>query len=116
PVGESDVHGVGVGGRVHGDRLDSELVRRPDDAHGDLAPVCNEDSREHAQKVGGAASGSSSKRSCPYSTASALSTWIARTRPSVSAFSSLKSFIASMRHSVCPVWTASPTSTNTGDP
>ena len=48
-VGEPDVHRVAVGSRVHGDRLDPELVRRADHANGDLAPVGDEDAREHAR-------------------------------------------------------------------
>ena len=38
-VGEADVQRVAVGGRVDGDRLDAELVQRPDHAHRDLAAV-----------------------------------------------------------------------------
>ena len=38
---------VAVGGRVHGDGLDPELVQRADHAHRDLAPVRDEDPREH---------------------------------------------------------------------
>jgi len=45
------VEGVLVGGRVHGDRLDAELVQRADDAHGDLAAVGYEDAIEHPQSL-----------------------------------------------------------------
>ena len=48
-VCELDVERVAVGGRVHGDRLDAELVQRADHAHGDLAPVRDEHSFEHAR-------------------------------------------------------------------
>ena len=61
---------------------------------------------------GGPAIGSSSKSSWPYSTGSALPTWIARTIASISAFTSFISFIASRMQSVCPGATASPSSTN----
>jgi hypothetical protein len=43
------VEGVPVGGRVDGHRLDAELVQRADDPNGDLAPVRDEDSCEHAE-------------------------------------------------------------------
>ena len=46
-VGEPDMGSVRVGGRVDGDRLAPELVERPDDADGDLAPVGDEHPREH---------------------------------------------------------------------
>ena len=46
-VGQADVERVGVGRRVHGDRLDAELVDRADHADGDLAPVRYEDTAEH---------------------------------------------------------------------
>ncbi len=100
-VGEPDVERVGVGGRVHRDGLEAELVHGPDHPDGDLAAVRYEDSRKH-QSAGGATIGSSSKRSCPNSTGLPFSAWIAATRPAASALSSLKSFIASSRQSVCP--------------
>jgi len=46
-VGQLDVQRLLVGGRVDGDRLDPELVERAHDAHRDLAPVRDEDTREH---------------------------------------------------------------------
>jgi hypothetical protein len=46
-VGEADVQRVTVGGRVHRDRLDPELVQGADHAHRDLAAVRNEDPGEH---------------------------------------------------------------------
>jgi hypothetical protein len=41
------VQRVLVDGRVHGDGLDAQLVERANDAHGDLAAVRYQDSREH---------------------------------------------------------------------
>ncbi len=38
---------LAVGGRVDRDRLDAELVQRADHPDRDLAPVRDEDSREH---------------------------------------------------------------------
>src|SRR4051812_3545425 len=75
-VGETHVQRVGVGGRVDGDRLDPQLVQRADDAHGDLAAVRNQYAGEHQTCVGRPLSGSSSISSWPYSTGSALPTWI----------------------------------------
>jgi hypothetical protein len=46
-VGQPHVHGVGVRGRVHGDRLDAELAARTVDAQRDLAAVGYEDFFEH---------------------------------------------------------------------
>ncbi len=42
-----DVQRIAIRGRVDRDRLDPELVQRPDHPHGDLAPVRYEDAREH---------------------------------------------------------------------
>jgi hypothetical protein len=46
-VGEPDVRGAGLGGRVDRDRLDPELVERPDHAERDLSPVGDEHAPEH---------------------------------------------------------------------
>src|SRR5581483_3051805 len=114
-VGLAHVQRVGVGGRVDRDRLAPELVQRANHPHRDLAPVRDEDPVEH-QSTAGTAIGSSSKRSWPYSTGSALPTWIARTTASTSAFTSFISFIASRMQRVCPGATASPSSTNGAEP
>jgi hypothetical protein len=42
------MHGVGVGGGVHGDRLDAHLAAGAVDAKRDLAPVGDKDLVEHA--------------------------------------------------------------------
>ena len=53
-VGEAHVHGVGVGGRVHGDGGDAELLARALDAQCNLSPVGDQDFVEHSfQAVGG---------------------------------------------------------------
>ena len=49
-VGEADVERVAVGGRVDGDRLDPELVAGPDEAHGDLAAVGDQNAAEHRRR------------------------------------------------------------------
>ncbi len=46
PVRERDVHRIRVGCRVHGDRLDVELVECANDANRDLATVRDEDAGE----------------------------------------------------------------------
>ena len=98
-VREPDMQSIVVGGGVHGDRFGAELVDRADHPDGDLAAVCDQDPGEH-QRTGGATIGSSSNRSCSNSTGLPFSAWIATTRPAASDFSSLKSFIASIRQSV----------------
>ena len=42
-VGEPDVHRVGIGGRMHRDRLDAHFVRGAVDAQRDLAAVGDQD-------------------------------------------------------------------------
>ena len=46
-VGEAHMHGVGVGGRVHGDRRDAELLAGAQHPERDLAAVGDEDFVEH---------------------------------------------------------------------
>src|SRR5436190_8934078 len=115
-VGKPDVEGVAVGGRVDRDRLDLELVQPPDHAHRDLAAVRHQHTLEHQRPSGRPLIGSSSKSNWPYSTGSALPTWMARTTASWSALTSFISFIASRTQSVCPGATASPSSTKGGAP
>ena len=68
-IGEPHVQCIFVGGRVDGDGLDVELVQRADHAHGDLAAIRYEDSREHQTASSGRpVSGSRSKSTCPNST------------------------------------------------
>ena len=43
PVGAPHVQGIDVVRRVDGDGLDAHLARRPEDPHGDLAPVRDEE-------------------------------------------------------------------------
>ena len=47
-VGEAHVHGIGVGGGVHGDGGDAELLARALDAQRDLSPVGDQDLVEHS--------------------------------------------------------------------
>ena len=51
-IRQLDVQGVAIRRRVDGHRLDSQLVERADHAH-DLAPIRDEDAREHAQLLDG---------------------------------------------------------------
>ena len=50
-VGQSDVHGPGVGLGIHGHRADSHFTTRADDAHGDLAAVGDEQLVDHAGHI-----------------------------------------------------------------
>ena len=116
-VGELDVERVAVGGRVDRDRLDPQLVQRTDDAHGDLAPVRDENAFEHGDLDGG-------RREDGLELEQELAVLdrlgvlgVDRTHDArVSALSSLNSFIASRTQSTWPGTTVSPTSTNAGAP
>ncbi len=46
-VGKAHMHGVRIGGRMHGDSRDPEFLASPEDAKRDLAPVGNEDFGNH---------------------------------------------------------------------
>jgi hypothetical protein len=46
-VGEADMHGVAVGGRIDGDRLDAQFLARAQHAERDLAPVRDQNLVEH---------------------------------------------------------------------
>ena len=46
-VGEAHMHGVGVGGGMHGDGGDAELLARAQHAQGDLAAIGYENLVEH---------------------------------------------------------------------
>ena len=49
-IGKPHMHGVGVGGRMHRDRRDAELLAGTFDAKRDLSPVGDQDLVEHAEK------------------------------------------------------------------
>src|SRR5262249_61638113 len=105
--GELDHGGVGVGGRVDGDRLDAELPARAGDPQRDLAAVRDQDLLEHAQS----SAGSRYISTCSNSTRSPFSTTISATTPPSEAATSFMSFIASTMHTVSPAPTVVPTST-----
>ena len=46
-VSEPHMHGIGIGGRVHGDRRDAELLAGPQHPQRDLAAICDQDFFEH---------------------------------------------------------------------
>ncbi len=46
-VGETHMHGIGVGGGVHGDRRNAELLAGAQDAQRDLAAIGDQDFLEH---------------------------------------------------------------------
>src|SRR5690349_17356092 len=48
-VGKTHMHGIGVGGRVHRDRRDAELLAGPLDAKSDLPPIGDQDLVEHGR-------------------------------------------------------------------
>jgi hypothetical protein len=47
PVGEPNMEGISIGGRVGGDGLDAELAAGADDTHRHLSSVRDEDAPEH---------------------------------------------------------------------
>jgi hypothetical protein len=61
-VGEPHMHGIRVGGGMYRDGGDAELLRRAQDAQGDLAAIGNEDLIEHIAPY------SMTRRGSPYST------------------------------------------------
>ena len=73
------MHGVGVGGGMHHDRLDAEFLGGAQNAQRDLATVGDEDLLEHRR--GGFPSYSITTSGLPYSTGCASSTRIAVTVP-----------------------------------
>src|SRR5690606_17109658 len=106
-VGQPHMHGIGIGGRVHGDGLDAELLARAQDAQRDLAAVGDEDLVEHYSMT---TSGS------PYSTGSASSTRMREMVPERWAGIWFIVFMASMMSTVCPSVTLLPTATKGGLP
>ena len=100
-VGEPHMHGVGIGGRMHRDGRDAELLAGAQDAQRDLAAIGDEDLLEHrvSQGIGGITSMITISGS-PYSTGWPSSTRISPTVPARGAGIWLNVFIASMRSSV----------------
>ncbi len=52
-VGEPHVHGIRIGGRMHRDRVDAQLLAGAQDAKRDLSPVGDQDFVEHHALKGG---------------------------------------------------------------
>src|SRR3954452_21022800 len=104
-VGEADVHGVAVRGRVHGDCRDAELAAGPLHPQRDLAAVSDQDFAEHY---------SMTSSGCPYSTGWPLVTNTRVTVPARGALIWLNVFIASISITVCPAVTAWPGVTKGG--
>ncbi len=108
-VGQPHVHRVGVGGRVHRDRLDAHLVRRAVDAQRDFAAVGNQDALDrhgHATTTSGWSN----------STGWPLPIRISLTVPAAGAVIGFITFIASTISRVSPAFTASPTLTKSEAP
>ena len=101
---------VSIGDADHA--LEAERLASADDAHGDFAPVGNEDAREgHHAGSAVSASGLTRKSGAPNSTISPSSTQTLAMRPLIPALTGVNSFITSIRHTsvVSPIsW---PTST-----
>ncbi len=111
-VGKAHMHGIGIGGRVHGHRLDAKLLARAQHPQRDLAAIGDQDLGEH----GLAPRHSMTTRGSPYSTGWPSSTKIAVTRPARGAGIWFMVFIASTMSSVSPAATVSPISTKVRAP
>src|SRR5690606_29324540 len=89
-VGEADMHRVGVGGGMDGDRLDSQLLAGAQHPQGDFAAIGDQDLLEHCPAYSMTTSGS------PYSTGCASSQRMAVTVPDLGDGIWFMVFIASM--------------------
>src|SRR5581483_11806226 len=102
-VGEAHMHRVSIGGGMHGDGRDAELLAGAQHPHGDLAAIGDQDLVEHHSMI---ISGS------PNSTGWPSSNRIWMTVPPRGAGIWFIVFIASMMSSVSPALTVMPTSMN----
>ena len=94
------------------DALEPERAAGADDAHGDLAPVGDEDPREGHHAVSAASdSGSTRNSGAPNSTISPSSTQALAMRPLTPARTGVNSFITSIRQTSVASVTCWPTST-----
>ena len=122
------MHGVGVGGRVHGDGSDAELLARALDAQCNLSPVGDQNFVEHVGQLSRQYAVSdysidAERRSysmmtsgSPNSTGWPFSNRIAVTVPACGAGIWFIVFMASMMSSVSPCVTLRPTSMKAGAP
>ena len=101
-VGEPDMHGIGIGGRMHRDRADAHLAAGAQDAQRDLATVGDQDLVEHEGRRSDSMISSSGS---PNSTGMPLPTKIRSTRPARCALIGLNTFIASISSTVSPAAT-----------
>ena len=126
------MHGVGVGGGMHRDGGDAELLARAQDAQGDLAAIGYEDLVEHGfprasgeWRIANGGSENYSLFATPHSPSYSIITsgspnstgWPSSTRICVTVPARGDGiwfivFIASMIRSVCPTVTLAPTSMN----
>src|SRR4051794_7679664 len=75
-IGEPDMHGIRIGGRMHRDRGDAEFLARAQDPESDLAAIGYEDLGYHADSTY-----SMTRSGSPNSTGAASATMIAVTLP-----------------------------------
>ena len=112
-VGQADMHGLGIGGGMHGDRRDAHFAAGALDPQRDFAAIGDQDFVEHRPGPGGY---SRIMSGWPYSTGAPAGTRMRVTVPALGALIWLKVFIASMSRSVCPAVTAWPRLTKDGAP
>ena len=102
-VGQSHMHGIGIGGGMHRHRLDTHFMGGAVDAQRDFAAIGDQDAGDtHGRAQPMTTSGWSN------STGWAFSTRIDLTVPALSAVIGFITFIASTISSVCPSLTLSP--------
>src|ERR1700677_1057147 len=103
-IGQQNVLGIEIGGRMHGDRLDSKLPTGPKNAKRNLAAVSDDDFLDHRDY-------SMMNKGWPNSTGSPFLARIAVTRPALSDSIWFIIFMASMMQRICPTLISWPIST-----
>src|SRR5262249_17910992 len=115
-IRQTNMHGVGVGGGMHGDRRNAELLAGAQHPQRDLSAIGDEDFIEHRLSAAQRAVHSTIIITSPNSTGWPSSTRICVTVPARGAGIWFMVFIASMMRSVSPALTLLPTSTKSFAP
>src|SRR5262245_33363158 len=107
-IGKAHVHGIGIGGGMHGDGGDADLSAGAQHTQRDLAAIGNQHLVEH--RCAAAPGYSMMTSGSPNSTGWPLPTRMAVTVPAFGAGMWFMVFMASMIRMVCPCATRPPTS------
>jgi hypothetical protein len=103
-IGQQNVLGIEIGGRMHGDRLDTEFAAGTKNAKRNLAAIRDDDFFDHRDY-------SMMNNGWPNSTGSPFLARIDVTRPALSDSIWFIIFMASMMHRICPTLISWPIST-----